>query len=218
MRRRQSTVTYITQLLVISTAFLVIPVCILLGGRRSGGALIVTGGVALAASIILWIVLGGFTSFNSELTVPGIMAPLLSGVTSILLVAGCALAIHAAAISRKWLWVFILVVAGYMSFVAIYLDQSTSLICYSGPTGVPTPISGILCGEPSSLRPLLFDLAHILGPLVVLIYGLVAVRTSTDAAVPATTTTGRRHGPPPGLYISPISSAAAEADTEPNMR
>jgi hypothetical protein len=214
--------------LVISATFLLVPVCILLGFRRPGGALIASGGAALLVSILFWIVLarystgalGGFTSVETQsLTVTiTLLLPALSISTVILLIAACTLAIHAAVNSGRWLWVFLLVAAGCISFSAAYLVVLVPQVCYTGATPMPSIVVRLLCTEPSSLRPLLFDLAHVLGPLVVLIYGLVAVRTSADAAVPPTANTTRRRGPPPGLYISPISSAATEADTEPNLR
>jgi hypothetical protein len=217
MMRRQTAVDYLTQLLVTSSAFLVVPVCVLLGGRRSSGALIITGGAALAASIVFWIVLGGYSSVNNLLVAPPIVATVLSSATSILLLAGWTLAIHAAATSGKWLWVFLLVVAGYISILAVYVGLNPVLICLSDATLTHPPISAILCGEPNSLRQLLFDLVHVLGPLLTLIYGLLSARAGAGAIRPAVASSAGKHGSPPGLYISPINSAGLEEDTEPNV-
>jgi hypothetical protein len=222
MMRRQTVVDPMSQVLVISATFLLVPVCVLLGFRRPGGALIASGGAALLVSILFWIVLGGNTSLENRSLAGGMLLPVLSISTFILLIAACTLAIHAAVISGRWLWVFFLVVAGCISFAAAYLIGFIPQACFSGATPMPSILSTLLCNEPNSLRPLVFDLAHVLGPLVVLIYGLVAIRAGADAtrsvaAPPAAASPGGRRVPPLGLYISPLTSAAAEADTEPNL-
>jgi hypothetical protein len=135
-----------------------------------------------------------------------------------LLIAAWTLALHAAATSRQWLWVFLLVVAGYISFLATYFFYYSPQGCYFGSISIPSVLSTLLCSEPTPLLPLVVDLAHILGPAITLIYGLVAARTAADAARPAVAKSTGRRGPPPGLYISPINSALPEEDTEPNSR
>jgi len=210
-------VDYMTLLLVTSTAFLVVPVCVLLGGRRSSGALIITAGAALAASIIFWILLGGYTSLSNGTSAPAIVMTSLSAAASILLLAAWTLAIHAAWISRQRLWVLLLILTGYISILAMYFGAAPELVCISGATRMPAPISAFLCGEPNSVRPLLFDLAHVLGPAVVLIYALVAVRSGVDPTLPAVSSLVGERRPPPGLYVSPITTAPLEEDTEPNL-
>jgi hypothetical protein len=212
----------ISQVLVISATFLLVPVCVLLGFRRPGGALIASGAAALLVSILYWIVLGGITSFEysplgGNLALPVMLLPALNISTLILLIAACTLAIHTAVISGRWLWAFFLSVAGCISFAAAYFIEFTPQVCLSGTAPLPATLYTLLCTGPSSLRPWLFDLAHLLGPLIALIYGLATVRTGVDATTPAAANVGARHGPPPGLHISPISSVAAEADTEPNV-
>jgi hypothetical protein len=193
-------------------------VCILLGFRRPGGALIVCGGAALLASIIFWIVLGGPMSIESPPIAIGTVLVIVLNVSAItLLIAAWTLAIHAAATSRRWLWVSLLVVAGYISFLATYFAYFSPQACYGGAMPMPSVLLRLLCGEPSPLLPLVFDLAHLLGPALVLIYGLVIVRSGRDVTRPAVASSGGRRGPPPGLYISPINSALLEEDTEPNV-
>jgi hypothetical protein len=227
MMRRQTAVDPISQALAISATFLLVPVCVLLGFWRQAGALIVSGGAALLVSILYWIVLGGTTSvfeyrpLASSLAVPvlSVALPALSVSTVILLIAASALAIQLAVISGHWLWAFFLAVAGYITFATAYLIAFIPQACFSYTTQMPPAIATLLCGDPNSLRTLLFDLAHVLGPLVVLIYGLLAaILTGADATRPAGGSLGGRRGPPPGLYISPISSAALEEDTQPNVR
>jgi hypothetical protein len=218
----------LSQALVISATFLLVPVCVLLGLRRPGGALIASGGAALLVSILFWIVLGGNPYFGygpltgDLILPPAIALPALSISTFILLIAACTLAIHSAVTSGRWLWVFFLVVAGDISFAAAYFVGLIPQACTSEATRMPTILYTLLCTEPNTLRPLLLDLSHVIGPVVILIYGLVAVRagpevTRPDAIRPPSTDSHGRPGPPQGLYISPISSAAAEADTEPNL-
>jgi hypothetical protein len=223
MMRRQTAVDPISQALAISATFLLVPVCVTLGLWRRAGALIVSGGAALLISILYWIVLGGTTSDFEYRPLAGgmtvLVRPVLSVSTLILLITACALAIHLAVISGHWLWAFFLAVAGYITFATAYLIAFIPQACFSYTTQMPPAMSTLLCGEPNSLRPLLFEVAHMLGPVVVLIYGLLmAIRTGAGATRPAAgRLLGGRRGPPPGLYISPVSSSALDEDTLPNV-
>jgi hypothetical protein len=225
MMRRQTAVDPISQALAISATFLLVPMCIVLGFRLPAGELIVSGGAALLVSILYWIVLGGTTYFFEYSPLVGRMSPstllpsllpALNVSTLILLVAACALAIRLAVISGHWLWAFFVAVAGYISVATAYLIFYIPQACFSYATRMPPAISTLLCGNPNSLRPLLVDLAHVVGPVGVLIYALVAIRTSAGATRPAAARVlGGRRGSPPGMYISPISAGALEEDTQP---
>jgi hypothetical protein len=207
----------VVQLLEFSSICLVVPVAVVLGHRWPGGAIVVSGGAALAASIIFWILIGGTAAFEGVGAVNSVVAGILEVVGVLLLVAAWTLSINGAATSRSWLWVFLLVVVGYISFAAQVISIGEPAACFPGIAHQYSVTYNLLCTGQNPYLPLIFNLAHVIGPAVVLLYGLVAVRAAADATRTATANLGSRRGPPPGLYISPINSAAPEEDTEPNL-
>jgi hypothetical protein len=207
----------IVQLLEISSICLVVPVAVVLGHRWPGGAIVVSGGAALAASIIFWILIGGTAAFEGVGAVNSVVAGILEVAGALLLLAGWTLSINRAATSRGWLWVFLLVVAGYISFATQVIAIAEPAVCFPGIAHPYSVAYNLLCSEQNPYLPLIFNLAHVIGPAVVLLYGLVAVRAGAGATRSAAASLGGRRWPPPGLYISPLTSAAAEADTEPNV-
>jgi hypothetical protein len=216
--RRRSAVDPETLLLLkFSAIVLVVPVAVLLGHRWQGGAIIVSGGASLAAAIIFWILLGGTSAFGSVGSVNPVVASLLEIAGVVLLLAAWTLSINGAATSRSWLWVFLLVIVGYISIATQVIAVAEPAACFPGIAHPYSVVYTLLCSDNNPYLPLLFTLAHILGPAVVLMHGLMAVRARADATQPAVAISAGRRGPPPGLYISPINSAVPEEDTEPNV-
>ena len=212
------------ELLVISAIILVIPAAVLLGHRRAGGAIVVSGAAALAVSIIFWILLGGIASITNTQSINPLVASMLVVAGLLLQLAAWTLSIHGAATSRRWGWIFLLVVAGYLSFAALLFALEQPVLCFPGSIQSSQLISTLVCVQPNSLVPLLFSLAHLLGPAIPLIYGLVVMASSTTATASSATAASSpirgRRSLPPGLSISSLKSTdteEAEADTEPNL-
>ena len=84
---------------------LVIPVAIVAGYRRSTGAIMICGALAIIAFAAFWLVLGGINGLGPG-TDPGFpirIATLYGGV--LITLAAWILSINAAAQARRWVWV-----------------------------------------------------------------------------------------------------------------
>ena len=146
----------------VAAIFLLVPLAIIIGHRRPTGAIIVSGSVATVAAIVFWIFLGGFPALNDEVrpSVNPLVVILLFYGGLLLLITAWTLALNSAALARRWGWVFLLVVSGYISFTALIISITTPNpcpsvrllrtsssgpgLCRSQPTGVP----GSLCESP----------------------------------------------------------------------
>jgi hypothetical protein len=74
------------------------------------------------------------------------------------------LALNAAAQTRRWPWVALLVAAGYLTLVAIFVSMSQQ--CFDDPSFV----SG--CPPPDQLRQALLALGYLVTPLAALAWGI----------------------------------------------
>lgn len=158
-------------LLIAATVPLVIPAAILLGHRRRNGPMIVSSGLAAAAFAVFWLVLGGVTAFNGYTPADetGILTRIIllfCGV--LLLLAGWALALGAAASARRLRWFALLVASGYLSFIAILISIVQPDACMFGPK--PGVFPACTTG-PNPLAELLVIAGYFAAPVVVLVYG-----------------------------------------------
>jgi hypothetical protein len=177
--------------------FLLVPLAIIIGHRRPTGAVIVSGFLASVAAIVFWIFLGGMRALNEDLGPDRrmIMLFLLYGEV-LLLITAWTLALHSAVWARRWGWVFLLVVSGYISFTALIIGISSTNPCaiYFGSESV--------CAEASPLVSLALYASHLVGPVVATLYGVLG--------------TPRRHSLPPNVRVTPPGTSAEE-DTEPGL-
>ena len=169
---------------------LAIPLAILLGARWVNGAILVSGVGALLAIAFGWYHRavtpldysgGGVSAADSIVTQVG----------SILLLAAWTLALAHAIQSRRWLWFALIVVASYLSYATNILAQLALNPCtFSSPsfdTGIP------ICTPPSQVVFLLIALGQALGPVVAMLYVILATRGPR-----------RRRQLPEGLVVSSL--------------
>lgn len=155
------------QQLLIAALCLVIPIAIVLGHRRPNGPILVCGGVALGAFGVFWL-LGGFDPPTGGVWPISILT-FFGG--ALLLLAGWALALSAAAQARRWGWVALLTTATYLSVVAIVYSISQPNPCVFGPSSGLASM-GETC---TTIYPLVYWLVlagYLAGPAATLAYGL----------------------------------------------
>jgi hypothetical protein len=190
-------------LLVPAAVLLVVPLAIIVGYRRSVGSIVVSGALAAVVFAAFWLVLGGTSSFfgNSDNYV--IRTLIFFGGVLITL-AAWVLSLNAAAQSRRWIWVGILLVAGYCTLAAIYASFSIQP-CFDVSGGE------FSCTQPDPLRQALTFLGYLACPVAALVYGVYGT-----GARPF----GRRvRRLPDGLTVSslraePVSDAPHAEDAE----
>jgi hypothetical protein len=194
----------------IAAVFLLVPLAIIIGHRRPTGAIIVSGFGATVAALAFWIFLGGIqgvvglgaeTPINPLLLDLALYGGLVGGL--VLLIAAWSLALNSAASVRRWGWVLVLVVSGYLSFVALISAISTRDPCLIGQ-GISTFYTSPACGGASLLVSVAFQTSHLLGPAVATLYGFLGASNA------------RRQPLPPDVFVTPLSTGAEE-DTEPGL-
>lgn len=175
---------------------LAIPLAILLGARRTHGAIIVSSAVALLAAAYAWYrnitdVIGFHTSVSELGTVDGVVAR----VGGILLLAAWTLALAHAAQSKGWVWFALIVVAGFLSYSTIILGELNFQPCaYIPPGSVGIPV----CQPINQWTYLLIALGEALGPVAALLYVVLVSRGQRPW----------RHQLPEGLVVSSLHEEA----------
>src|SRR5260370_24901730 len=126
--------------LLIAAMSLIIPLAIVLGHRHPTGALLLSGGGSLVAFAALWLVfagsglLGGSNSPSQGGTSGGEIArAVLIALGTFLLLAAWTLSLNAAAQARRWEWIVLLVLAGFLSFAALVAVLYLPDGCLPGP-------------------------------------------------------------------------------------
>ena len=156
--------------LLVAATSLIIPLAIVLGHRHSTGALLFSGGGALVAFSALWLVFDGSHLFDGPDAPPdGGMIPraLLIVLGTFLLIAAWALALNAAAQARRWKWIVLLVLAGFLSFAALFAVLFLQDACPM--PGIPSAHEACTLALPAQLPIMVGSLA---GPAAVLAYRL----------------------------------------------
>ena len=171
-------------LLIPAGLLLVIPVAIIPTFARPTGSIIVSGALALAALAVFWFALGGMNPYG-----------MFGGVNLIVLAIGLlatitawALSLNSAAQARRWIWVAALVVAGYLTFLAIF---------YSIYTFQPCSVFDVYsCPPENPLKHALIFVGYLTCAAAALVYG---VRP----------TLRRVRKPPEGLVVSSLRAASS---------
>lgn len=183
-------------LLVPAAVLLVVPLAIVVGYRRSAGSMVVSGALAAVIFAAFWLVLGGTSSFYGDSANFVIRTLILFGGVLLALVAWI-LSLNAAAQARRWIWVGILLVAGYCTLAAIYASFSVQP-CFDGVDGE------FSCATPDTLRQALTFLGYLACPVAALAYGVYGARPF-----------GRRvRRLPDGLTVSSLRAELAEPVTD----
>jgi hypothetical protein len=178
--------------LLVAATSLIIPLAIVLGHRHPTGALLLSGGGALGAFSALWLVFDGSRLLDGpNAPLDGGMIPrvLLIVLGTFLLIAAWTLSLNAAVQARRWEWLVLLILAGFLSFAALFAVlflQDACLIPGSLATYGPCTLA-----LPAQLPIMVGSLA---GPMSVLAYRL-------RGSVPW------RVGLPEGLSISRLGTA-----------
>lgn len=149
-------------LLVPAAVLLVVPLAIIVGYRRSVGSIVVSGALAAVTFAAFWLVLGGMNNLSGP-TLPYRIILLYGGV--LLALATWALSLNAAAQARRWIWVGLLLVAGYCTLAAIYASFSIQP-CFDVSGGE------FSCAQPDPLRQALIFLGYLACPVAALVYGV----------------------------------------------
>lgn len=153
-------------LLVPAAVLLVVPLAIIVGYRRSAGSIVVSGALAAVTFATFWLVLGGVDSLSGP-SFPYKIISLYGGV--LITLAAWVLSLNAAAQARRWIWVGILLVAGYCTLAAIYASFSIQQ-CFDVPGGE------FSCTQPDPLRQALVFLGYLTCPVAALAYGVYGAR------------------------------------------
>ena len=170
--------------LVPAAVLLVIPLAIIPAYRRVTGSIMLSGALATIAFAAFWLVFGGLRGIAGNSPAGGIA--LYGGV--VLTLATWALTINAAAQARRWIWVALLVVAGYVTAAAIY--ASFSLQTCFGPE--------FACPPADPVRQALAFAGYLACPIAALVYGAV------PSALPSLRRTRK---PPDGLTVSSLRAS-----------
>jgi hypothetical protein len=186
---------------------LVIPVAIVLGYRRPAGPTVVTACAAMAAFLVFWVVLGGIGAleFGGSGNLVVHLLVLIGGL--LLLIATWTICLTGAALARHWRWLALLVLAGYLSFVAVLTSIAPPNPCFFAS---PSHIEGFaspVCMPASQLQQLLIIAGYFAAPAAALVY---ALRAQAPRAWPL----------PEGLAVSPLGDLPgpdAEADADANI-
>lgn len=149
---------------------LAIPLAILVGMRWTNGAILVTSVGALLAIAVMW-----YRNTTVPLTYgaggdSGVLDSIFFQSIWVLLLATWTLTLAHAARSRRWLWLGIIVVAGYLSYSAVLLSELLpALACAPGLSdGTSFPA----CAEPDQAILLLIALGKAIAPATAIIYAL----------------------------------------------
>ena len=181
-------------LLVPAAVLLVVPLAIIVGYRRSTGSIVVSGALAAVAFAAFLLILGGVDNLSGP-SFPYRIILLYGGV--LITLTAWALSLNAAAQARRWVWVGILLIAGYCTLAAIYASFSVQP-CFDVPNGE------FSCPQPDALRQTFTFLGYLACPVAALVYGVYGARPF-----------GRRARTlPDGLTVSSLHTVPAEDATQ----
>ena len=151
---------------------LAIPLAILLGMRWANGAILVTAVGALLAIAGMWY-------RNATVPVPygaggdsGALDSVFVQMAWVLLLATWALTLAHAVRSRRWLWLGVIVVAGYLSYSALLLSEL--LPEFACASSLSDGTSFPACTQPDQAIVLLITLGKAIAPIAGIIYALRA--------------------------------------------
>lgn len=187
---------------------LVIPIAIMLGHRRTTGAILATGGGALAALAIFWLFLGGMSGLSGGPSSGGIISAVLLYGGCLLVIAGWTLALNATMYARQWRWAALLTVAGYAWCVAVVFIVTHPLqVMYS--CGVDQSFVPICPATNPFLVQFLIPAVFLIAPAAVLAYGVLfrAKRAQSAQEQEGVTFT-------PGVATPVLRATAVDGDTD----
>jgi hypothetical protein len=179
--------------LLVAAMSLIIPLAIVLGHRHPTGALLLSGGGSLVAFTALWLVFDGSSVLDGTTPQAGtsggqIARAVLIALGTLLLLAAWTLALNAAAQARRWEWIVLLVLAGFLSFAAVVAVLYLPDGCPAGPPDAFGPCA------PTPAAQMLIMAGTVAGPAAMVAYRL-------RPRVPW------RAGLPEGLSISRLGTA-----------
>lgn len=170
--RKQAVLSQWLQYLWVILPVLAVPLAILLGARRTNGAIIVC-----CAGAILAVAFRGYRTASSPIDFSsgegyGALDSIVSQVGGVLLLAAWTLALALAAQARRWRWFAIFVVAGFLSYATQLVSELLPVMtCSLNPSGF-TSLTG--CSAPNQALLALVTLGETSGPIAALIYVLRA--------------------------------------------
>lgn len=154
-------------LLLPAMVLLVVPAAIIPGYRRSTGSIIVSGALTTAIFAVFWLILGGIYGLRAS-GGPGFPTELVTFYGGLLLtLVTWTLSLNAAAQSRRWVWVSLLFVAGYLTFAAVFVSLFSVQPCVTDP-GLGA------CPGSDPLRQGLIFAGYLACPVAALVYGIRA--------------------------------------------
>jgi hypothetical protein len=180
--------------LLVAAMSLIIPLAIVLGHRHPTGALLLSGGGSLVAFTAVWLVFDGSSLLDGTNSPPqegsdgGVIARAVLVLGALLLLAAWTLSLNAAAQARRWEWIVLLVLTGFLSFAALVAVLYLPDGCFAGPPDAFGPCA------PTPAVQMLIMAGTLAGPAAVLAYRL-------RPRVPW------RAGLPEGLIISRLGTA-----------
>jgi len=190
--RKQAVLSVWLQYLWVILPVLAVPLAILLGARRTNGAILVC-----CAGAILAVVFRGYRTASSPIDFNsgggyGTLDSIVSQVGGGLLLAAWTLALAHAAQARRWWWFAIFVVAGFLSYATQLVSEVLPVMtCSLNPSGFTSFTD---CPAPNQALLALVTLGEAIGPIVALIYVLYVLRAP-----------GRRQRQlPDGLVVSSL--------------
>jgi hypothetical protein len=159
--------------LLVAAMSLIIPLAIVLGHRHPTGALLLSGGGSLVAFIALWLIFDGSSLLAGTNSPPQagtdggeIARRVLIALGTLLLLAAWTLSLNAAAQARRWEWIVLLVLGGFLSFASLVAVLYLPDGC---PAGLPDAFEPC---APTSAAQLLIMAGTLAGPAAVLAYRL----------------------------------------------
>ncbi|HEX5440970.1 MAG TPA: hypothetical protein VFW76_08805 [Ktedonobacterales bacterium] len=153
---------------------LAIPLAILLGARRTHGAIIVSSVAALIAVAYAWYrnvtdVLGYGMHVSNLGSLDGVVAQ----VGGVLLLAAWTMALAHAAQTKRWVWFALIVVAGFLSYsITILAEVNVQPCAFIPPDSASLPV----CQPINLWIYLLIALGEALGPAALLLYVVLTSR------------------------------------------
>lgn len=170
-------------ILISAGMLLVIPVAIIPAFAQPTGSIIVSAALAMAALAVFWLALGGINPYVfGGVNIITLLIGLLATLTA------WTLSLNAAAQTRRWIWVAVLVVAGYLTFLAIFYSTYTLQPCY------PEADFTMTCPPENPLKHALIIAGYLTCSASAFVYG---VRP----------TLRRERKPPEGLIVSSLRAA-----------
>lgn len=167
------------ELLLPGAILLLVAIAIVPAYRRATGSILLSGALATAAFAAFWLLFGGVAELFR--TIPGVAVLFYCGI--LLTFTAWILSINAAAQMRRWSWVALLLIAGYLTLAAVFASFSLQN-CFTVPDGEFT------CSTSDPLMQALITLGYLVSPMAALAYGIYGgrapwrrVRTLPDGLV-----------------------------------